>query len=171
MPNYHLYADKLSPREYIRRVRLKEMDDPVLNFQISNNFQAVRILRGYLRGDEESNEYAVLMRWNNIYYEEPSDEASIAKIVRLGLIQWQMRPYKDLDDMMQQAEFLLMPFLGIIAILHYSLNFQRSIDGKIQPPFRTKRHSRTCKIHRRYSKPHVRVSYLVQYQHYNRKYA
>ncbi|HQA76184.1 MAG TPA: GNAT family N-acetyltransferase, partial [Salinivirgaceae bacterium] len=108
MPNYHLYADKLSPREYIRRVRLKEMDDPVLNFQISNNFQAVRILRGYLRGDEESNEYAVLMRWNNIYYEEPSDEASIAKkIVRLGLIQWQMRPYKDLDDMMQQAEFFI----------------------------------------------------------------
>ena len=108
MPNYHLYSDKLSPREYIKRVRLKEMDDPVLNFQISNNFQAVRILRGYLEGDEESNEYAVLMRWNNIYYEEKSAEATIAKkIVRLGLIQWQMRSYKDLDDMMQQAEFFL----------------------------------------------------------------
>ena len=108
MPNYHLYADKLSPREYIKRVRLKEMDDPVLNFQISNNFQAVRILRGYLEGDEESNEYAVLMRWNNIYYEEKTKEATIAKkIVRLGLIQWQMRSYKDLDDMMQQAEFFV----------------------------------------------------------------
>ncbi|NLO70571.1 MAG: GNAT family N-acetyltransferase [Porphyromonadaceae bacterium] len=108
MPNYHLYADTLTPRDYIKRVRLKEMDDPVLNFQISNNFQAVRILRGYLEGDEESNEYAVLMRWNNIYYEEPSDEATVAKkIVRLGLIQWQMRSYRDLDDMMQQAEFFV----------------------------------------------------------------
>ena len=108
MPNYHLYADKLSPREYIRGVRLKEMDDPVLNFQISNNFQAVRVLRGYLAGDEESNEYAVLMRWDNIYYEEPTDEATIAKkIVRLGLIQWQMRSYQNLDDMMQQAEFFI----------------------------------------------------------------
>ncbi len=108
MPNYHLYADKLSPREYIRGVRLKEMDDPVLNFQISNNFQAVRVLRGYLAGDEESNEYAVLMRWDNIYYEEPTDEATIAKkIVRLGLIQWQMRSYQNLGDMMQQAEFFI----------------------------------------------------------------
>ncbi|MFV0391190.1 MAG: carbon-nitrogen hydrolase family protein [Paludibacteraceae bacterium] len=108
MPNYHLYADKLSSREYIKRVRLKEIDDPVLNFQISNNFQAVRVLRGYLEGDAESNEYAVLMRWNNIYYEEPTTEASKAKkIVRLGLIQWQMRSYKDLEDMMQQAEFFI----------------------------------------------------------------
>lgn len=124
MPNYHLYADKMSPREYIRRVRLKEMDDPVLNFQVSNNFQAVRVLRGYLPGDEESNEYAVLMRWNNIYYEEPTDEATIAKkIVRLGLIQWQMRSYKDLDDMMQQAEFSSMRFRVIIATSPCSPSF------------------------------------------------
>lgn len=108
MPNYHNYADEMSPREYIRRVRVKELDDPVLNFQISNNFQAVRILRGYLKGDEESGEYAVLMRWNNIYYEEPTVEASVTKrIVRLGLIQWQMRPYKDLDDLIQHAEFFV----------------------------------------------------------------
>lgn len=108
MPNYHLYADKLTPREYIKQVRIKEIDDPVLNFQISNNFQAVRVLRGYLPGDKESNEYAVLMRWNNIYYEEPTVEVTIAKkIIRLGLIQWQMRPYKNLNDMMQQAEFFV----------------------------------------------------------------
>ncbi|NLX81724.1 MAG: carbon-nitrogen hydrolase family protein [Proteiniphilum sp.] len=108
MPNYHNYSDKMSPREYIRRVRLKELDDPVLNFQISNNFQAVRILRGYLKGDEESGEYAVLMRWTNIYYEEPSYEANVPKrIVRLGLIQWQMRPFSDLDDLIQHAEFFI----------------------------------------------------------------
>ncbi|NLI71380.1 MAG: GNAT family N-acetyltransferase, partial [Bacteroidales bacterium] len=108
MPNYHLYADKLTPREYIKQVRMKEIDDPVLNFQISNNFQAVRVLRGYLPGDKESNEYAVLMRWNNIYYEEPTVDVTIAKkTIRLGLIQWQMRPYKNLNDMMQQAEFFV----------------------------------------------------------------
>ncbi len=108
MPNYHQYADKMTPREYIKQVRLKEIHDPVLNFQVSNNFQATRVLKGYLKGDEESNEYAVLMRWNNIYYEEHSDDAAIQKrIVRLGLIQWQMRSYKDLDEMMQQAEFFI----------------------------------------------------------------
>lgn len=108
MPNFHLYSDKMSSREYIKRVRLKEIDDPVLNFQISNNFQAVRVLRGYLAGDEESHEYAVLMRWNNIYYEEQTKDATIAKkIVRLGLIQWQMCSYVDLEDMMQQADFFV----------------------------------------------------------------
>lgn len=108
MPNYHLYADKMSPRTYIKKVRLKEIDDPVLNFQISNNFQAVKVLRGYLEGDEQSGDYAVLMRWNNIYYEEPTEEASVAKrTVRLGLIQWQMRHYNSFEDMMQQAEFFV----------------------------------------------------------------
>lgn len=108
MPNYHLYKDNITPREYIRKVRFKEIEDPVLNFQVSNNFQPVRVLRHYLEGDEESNEYAVLMRWNNIYYEEKSDEALVNKrVVRIGLIQWQMRSYKDFEDMMQQAEFFI----------------------------------------------------------------
>jgi len=29
------------------------------------------------------------------------------KLVRLGLIQWQMRPYKDLDELMEQAEYFV----------------------------------------------------------------
>lgn len=108
MPNYHLYTNTLTPREYINKVREKEIDDPVLNFQMSNNFYPVRVLKNYLLGDEDSSEYAVLMKWNNIYYEEPSAKATINKrVVRLGLIQWQMRPYKNLDEMMQQAEFFI----------------------------------------------------------------
>lgn len=108
MPKYHLYADKYTPREYIHQVSKKEIDDPVLNFQISNHFRAARILKHYLDGDDDSNEYAVLMKWDNIYYEEPSETATVNKrIVRLGLIQWQMRPYKGLNDLMQQAEFFI----------------------------------------------------------------
>lgn len=108
MPNYYTYADNLSPREYILKVRKKEIMDPVLNFQISNDFHPVKVLTGYLAGDEASNEYAVLMKWDNIYYETPQDKPSIIKkVVRLGLIQWQMRPYNDLEDLMQQVEFFV----------------------------------------------------------------
>lgn len=108
MPNYYTYADTLSPREYILKVRKKEIMDPVLNFQISNDFHPVKVLTGYLAGDEASNEYAVLMKWDNIYYETPQDKPSIIKkVVRLGLIQWQMRPYNDLEDLMQQVEFFV----------------------------------------------------------------
>lgn len=108
IPNYHMYAEDLTPRQYIDRVRKKEIDDPVLNFQINNDFHVSKILKGYLEGDNESKEYAVLLEWDNIAYEEPTDQASsIKRVVRLGLIQWQMRPYKDLDELMQQAEYFV----------------------------------------------------------------
>jgi len=108
IPNYHKFADKISPKEYIEKVKRKEIHDPVLNFQISNDFHPTKVLKGYLEGDEASNEYAVLLKWHNIYYEKPSKEAATEKkLVRLGLIQWQMRPYKDLDELMQQAEYFI----------------------------------------------------------------
>ncbi|WP_445381292.1 GNAT family N-acetyltransferase [Robiginitalea sp. IMCC43444] len=108
IPNYHRYADTLSPKEYIEKVRRKEIDDPVLNFQISNDFHPARILKGYLAGDRASNEYAVLLEWDNIYYEKPEKQPVSQKtVVRLGLIQWQMRPYKSFEELMNQAEYFL----------------------------------------------------------------
>ena len=61
IPNYHKYADELTPKQYIEKVRKTEIHDPVLNFQISNDFHPSKVLKGYLEGDEESNETAVLM--------------------------------------------------------------------------------------------------------------
>ena len=97
IPNYHKYADSLTPKEYINKVRKKEINDPVLNFQISNDFHPARILKSYLEGDLESNDYAVLLEWDNIYYQKQKKKAAVTKkVVRLGLIQWQMRSYRDL---------------------------------------------------------------------------
>ncbi|MBT4970149.1 MAG: GNAT family N-acetyltransferase, partial [Bacteroidetes bacterium] len=108
IPNYHNYADTLTPKEYIEKVRKTEIKDPVLNFQISNDFHPAKILKGYLEGDKASNEFAVLLEWDNIYYEKPSKKPSLVKkVVRIGLIQWQMRPYKNLDEVMQQAEYFI----------------------------------------------------------------
>jgi predicted amidohydrolase/GNAT superfamily N-acetyltransferase len=108
IPNYHKHAEELSPKAYLDKVRHKEIHDPVLNFQLSNDFHPVKVLKGYLEGDEASNDYAVLLEWDNIYYEVPSTKpTTIKKIVRLGLVQWQMRPYKNLDELMQQVEFFV----------------------------------------------------------------
>ncbi len=108
IPNYHKYSAEITPKEYIDRVRRKEIHDPVLDFQMSNDFHPTRILRGYLEGDKESKEYAVLLEWDNIYYEKPSRRAAVKKkVIRLGLIQWQMRLYKNLDEVMQQAEYFI----------------------------------------------------------------
>ena len=108
IPNYHKYADRISPKEYIEKVRLKEIEDPVLNFQISNDFHPHRILRNYMEGDAASGDYAVLLEWDNIYYEKPARKAKTQKkVVRLGLIQWQMRPYRDLGDLLEQSEYFI----------------------------------------------------------------
>jgi predicted amidohydrolase/GNAT superfamily N-acetyltransferase len=108
IPNYHKYAQELTPKEYIDKVRRKEINDPVLNFQVSNDFHPTKILKNYLEGDDASNDYAVLLEWYNIYYEKQNKKASAnKKIIRLGLIQWQMRSYKSLEDLLQQAEFFI----------------------------------------------------------------
>jgi len=108
IPNFYKYAEELTPKEHINRVRKKEIDDPVLNFQISNDFHPSRVLKGYLEGDTASNEFAVLLKWDNIYYEKPGKKpVTIKKVVRIGLIQWQMRPYRNLEEVMQQAEYFV----------------------------------------------------------------
>lgn len=108
IPNYHKFSDTLTPKEYIQKVRTKEIHDPVLDFQMSNDFHPAKVITGYLEGDKESNEYAVLLEWKNIYYEKPQTKASVSKkIVRLGLIQWQMRAYKNTEELMQQVEFFV----------------------------------------------------------------
>ncbi len=108
IPNYHKYSNEITPKEYIEKVRNKEIHDPVLDFQMSNDFHPAKILKGYLQGDNESNEYAVLLEWKNVYYEKPSTRATVKKtVVRLGLIQWQMRLYKNFDEVMEQAEYFI----------------------------------------------------------------
>lgn len=108
IPNYHKYAEELTPKQYIEKVRHKEIYDPVLSFQLANDFHPVRVMKKYLYADKDSNQFAILMEWDNIYYEEPSSEPVVAKkVVRLGLIQWQMRPYNDMDDLMRQVEYFV----------------------------------------------------------------
>ncbi len=108
IPNYHKFSQDLSPKEYIEKVRTKEIHDPVLNFQLSNDFHPARILNGYLEGDQASLDFAVLLEWDNIYYEKPIKKAATKKkVVRLGLIQWQMRAYENIDSLMQQAEYFI----------------------------------------------------------------
>lgn len=108
IPYYSQFANEISPKEYIDKVNRKELYDPVLTFQLSNDFQPVRVMRHYLQGDKRSHEYAVLLDWNNIYYEENKKLINIEKsVIRLGLIQWQMRPLSNLEALFEQAEFFI----------------------------------------------------------------
>ena len=108
IPNYYKYSDQLRPKEYIDKVKQKEIFDPVLTFQLSNDFHVRKVMRNYLPNDEESKHYACLLQWDNIYYQEPTEEYIAPKTtVRVGLVQWQMRSYQTLDDLFEQVEFFV----------------------------------------------------------------
>lgn len=108
LPNYAEYADILKPKEYIQKVRNREIQDPVLNFQLSNDFHVKKILTNYLEGDSSSKEYASLMEWNNIYYQENEVLVNAEKsVIRLGLVQWQMRHFPDFDKFCEAAEYFI----------------------------------------------------------------
>ena len=98
----------MRPKEYIERVRQREIYDPVLTFQLSNDFHVRKVMTNYLPNDEESKHYACLLQWDNIYYQPPTQEYISPKTtVRVGLVQWQMRSYKTLDDLFEQVEFFV----------------------------------------------------------------
>ncbi|SIT00413.1 Predicted amidohydrolase [Thalassolituus maritimus] len=108
IPSYHNYRDTMSPMEFIQKVDTKEIYDPILSFQLSNDFQVKRLLKKYLPEDSESVGYATLLEWNNILY-EPQDIVLDQRktTVRVGAVQWQMRAVESLEELLKQVEFFV----------------------------------------------------------------
>lgn len=108
IPGYSKYAHDLSPDQYIDKVRKREIIDQVLTFQISNDFHPKRAIKNYMPDDFRSKSFAVLLEWNNIYYESKKKTIWGRKSnVRIAAVQWQMRQFKSTEDILQQVEFFV----------------------------------------------------------------
>ena len=108
IPGYGKYSDELTPAEYIQKVKDKEIYDPVLSFQLSNDFHIKKILKNYIPEDTQSDSYGVMMEWNNIFYEKRQRLFGGRKSYpRIGVVQWQMRPFNDVADFLHQVEFFV----------------------------------------------------------------
>ncbi|HEX8548922.1 MAG TPA: GNAT family N-acetyltransferase, partial [Cytophagaceae bacterium] len=108
IPGYKKHSDKLSPREYIEQVKHKEIYDPILTFQIANDFHVRKVITNYLPDDTDSQSYATLLEWINVYYDESNKLIGGKKsIVRVGVVQWKMRRVTTLEDLYQQIEFFV----------------------------------------------------------------
>lgn len=108
IPGYHEHAEALKPTEYLDQVARREIHDPILSFQLANDFQVKRLMRGYLPEDDRSQGYATLLEWNNILY-EPADRVldNTRTQVRVGAVQWQMREFDSVESALQQVEFFV----------------------------------------------------------------
>ncbi len=108
IPNYHEHADEMSPAEYFEAVKNKRIYDPILTFQLSNDFQVTRLLKQYLPEDEKSQGYATLLEWRNIFYEPETTVIETRKTqVRIGAIQWQMREVHSVEECLNQVEYFI----------------------------------------------------------------
>lgn len=65
--NYIQYKDKYTPEQYVQKVIKREINEPVLMFQLRNGFKFIKILPNYLR-DERSLNYATFIEWKNPHY-------------------------------------------------------------------------------------------------------
>lgn len=108
IPGYGKYAEDMTPREYLEKVKRRELHDSTLSFQLANDFQIKKVMQHYLPEDRESRGYATLLVWYNVYYEPNRNALNLRKdFVRIGLVQWQMRQYGTLKDMMDQVEYFV----------------------------------------------------------------
>jgi len=109
MPEYHKHAKELSPQQYIEKVKRHELYDPVLSFQLSNDFQVKRVLEDYIPEDRKSHGNATLLEWVNIYYQrvQPSVIDTPRSTVRIGMVQWQMRRVASVEELLEQVEFFV----------------------------------------------------------------
>jgi len=108
IPGYKDHAEKLTPRQYIDKVKNKELYDPILTFQLANNFHVRKLMNNYLPDDKESKSYATLLEWINIDYDESKNLIGGEKeSARVGVVQWMMRPVSGIDDLLKQIEFFV----------------------------------------------------------------
>ncbi len=113
IPGYGEHAATMKPSEYIQKVKANEIYDQVLSFQLSNDFHIKKILKNYIAEDTESASYGVLMEWNNIYYQKRQRLFGGRKSYpRIGVVQWQMRPFSELNDFLHQVEFFVDAMAG-----------------------------------------------------------
>ena len=107
--NYHEHAERMTPAQYIESVRRREVYDPILSFQLANDFEVKRLMKGYLPEDKKSLGYATLLEWNNIFYEpEGIAVEEIRKtVVRVGVLQWQMRMTESFEAWLNQVEYFV----------------------------------------------------------------
>ena len=107
IPGYHQHAEEMSADEYVERVSAREIKDPVIYAQLANEFVIREVVADYLPQDKESLGYAVLMEWVNPDYVDRGDTHMPKYIVRLCVVQYQMRQIKNFDQFARQVEYFV----------------------------------------------------------------
>lgn len=99
---------------YIDQVKQKKISDPVLSFQIRNNFEVIGIVPRYLTADHESMGYGVHLVWRNPKVPEETPEKApkpyggrSADTIRIGTVQYMQRRVHSFEEFMSGVEYFV----------------------------------------------------------------
>ncbi|WP_133131254.1 bifunctional GNAT family N-acetyltransferase/carbon-nitrogen hydrolase family protein [Legionella yabuuchiae] len=120
IPSYHRNAKKYpSIEDYLRAVINKHVRDPVLSFQLRNQFELIGVLPNYLTTDKESKGYAAHLLWINHAVSsevETQQKSSIIRVevidkVRLSAVQYMQRRVHSFEEFAKHVEY----FVDVVA--------------------------------------------------------
>ena len=125
-----------SAAEYVRRVQVQQIRDPVLTFQLRNGFEVIGILEDYTHEDPDSLGYAAHLLWKNPQFrqrrgdqEQRAPGLILPDKVRVAAVQYQQRQVKSVDEFFSivryfvgtvadyRADFVLFPELFTLQLL------------------------------------------------------
>jgi predicted amidohydrolase len=101
------------PQTYLEAVQNKRVRDAVINFQMSQGYEPLQVLRDYLPGDHDSMGHAVLMYWANPLAPQAVNTRSLAphgrlpSNVRIATVQFQMRRISKIEEFEEQVEYFV----------------------------------------------------------------
>ncbi|MBE2253000.1 MAG: GNAT family N-acetyltransferase [Myxococcus sp.] len=105
---FHKVADTMDAHEYVERVMAKELTDPVMTPQLSNGFTLKRLIPDYLPSDTESRGYATFLEWANVDYRpDPTRHPRDSSVLRLCVVQYEMRAVKDFAEFATNCEYFV----------------------------------------------------------------
>jgi predicted amidohydrolase len=114
MPGYARREKEYSkPADYLAAVIEKRIKDPVLNFQLSQNFEPISVLENYLPADRDSRGFATHMLWRNPLQPQSPEAAStrlgkrLPASVRVATVQFQMRRISRTAEFEEQVEYFV----------------------------------------------------------------
>lgn len=100
-----------TPEAYVEAVQQREIRDPVLHFQIRNDFEIIGILPNYLPDDKESMGYGVHMVWQNpTVQEEFANQTAhgvTKEAVRIASVQLQARKVSSFEEFASHLEYFV----------------------------------------------------------------
>ncbi len=143
LPGYGAVAERLSAAEYVEAVMRKALHDPVLTAQLANGFTLKRLIPGYMPSDEASRGYATFLEWANLDHVPARQRRFQAvRMVRLAVVQFQVREVDDFGDFARQvaffcdvasenrADFVVFPELLTVELLSYMKAQRPGLDAR-----------------------------------------